>query len=123
MIKGQLRKKGVLLLADVVDYTPQANGEGSGKTAQFNRSLKTKTRDMAQSFQGMFIKQVGDAVLLFFEDETDALQFAKWLRQASQEGELDSAGFDCSMRIVAHYGKFGFTGSQKEENSNLTPNS
>jgi class 3 adenylate cyclase len=111
MNKGQVRKKGVLLLADVVNFTPQANGAGANKTTAFNRSLESKTRKMAESFRGMFIKQVGDAVLLFFEDETDALQFAIRLRQASQEGELDGAGFDCDLRMVAHYGKFDFTGS------------
>ena len=39
-------KKGVLFLADVIDYTSQANRLGPRKTASFNKHFQEKTRHL-----------------------------------------------------------------------------
>jgi class 3 adenylate cyclase len=67
---------------------------------------------MAKKYKGDYIKRIGDAVLLFFAEETDALDFALRLREASRQRELDCGEFACNLRIVAHFGKFDFLYNQ-----------
>jgi WD40 repeat protein/class 3 adenylate cyclase len=110
--QGVTRQKGVLLLADIVDFTPQADQQGPGKTRQFEQAFEAALKTMAPKYKGDYIKRSGDAVLLFFADETDALDFALRLREASRQRELDCGEFACNLRIVAHFGKFDFQYSQ-----------
>lgn len=105
---AQTREKGVLLLADVVDYTPQADDLGAVKTGKFNNSLESYIKSTVVRYKGVFIKRIGDAVLLFFNEEADAVDFALRLRGASIQGEMDCGDFKCNLRIVMHYGKFDF---------------
>ncbi len=101
-------KKGVLLLADVVDYTSQTNRLGDKKTAAFNEHFEKKIRELTKAHQGIFIKRIGDAVLIFFEDEKPFLDFVIQLRELSRTRCLDHYDFFADLRMVAHYGNFSF---------------
>ena len=106
------QKKGVLFLADVVDYTRQAANQKPQNIDCFNTLFESTVKALAKNYGGLFIKRIGDAVLLFFENEVDFLNFTILLREKSRQRELDNSGFNCSLRMVAHYGKFHFTGAE-----------
>ncbi|UCH93264.1 MAG: hypothetical protein JSV88_23705 [Candidatus Aminicenantes bacterium] len=106
--QGATKQKGVLLLADIVDFTPQAEQLGSGPTRDFLQAFESNIKTTAEKYKGDYIKRSGDAVLLFFAEETDALDFSLRMREASRQRELDCKEFVCSLRIVAHFGKFAF---------------
>ncbi len=103
-----VRRKGALLLTDVVDYTPQSNQLGSEVTAAFNRNLKTRLTQCAEKHGGETIKTIGDAVLLFLPDETRLPAAVTELRDLSFSGKLDEQKFIAKLRFVAHYGSFAF---------------
>jgi len=102
------RKKGVLFLTDVVDYTPQSVELGDDNTGRFNEKFESIIKEIAGQHNGTFIKRIGDAVLLFFEDEVDFLNYSIQLREASLKRELDCGKFIGDVRMVADYGKFSF---------------
>jgi WD40 repeat protein/class 3 adenylate cyclase/GTPase SAR1 family protein len=102
------RKKGILFLADVVDYTTQSVELGADDTRQINEKFESNIKEMANRHNGSFIKRIGDAALLFFEDETDFLNFSVQLREASLKRELDCGKFICDLRMVAHFARFSF---------------
>ncbi|MGD2092278.1 MAG: hypothetical protein PVH61_39285 [Candidatus Aminicenantes bacterium] len=101
-------KKGTLFLADVINYTSQSKRLGPVKTAQFNRNFEKNIRNITVSYNGEFIKRIGDAVLIFFEDEENFLDFVIELISLSRKGTLNFDNFIADLRTVAHYGKFSF---------------
>jgi class 3 adenylate cyclase len=107
-------KKGTLLLADVVNYTSQANKLGPDLTDRFNKNFEEKLRDLTGTYNGEFIKRIGDAVLIFFECEEKFLDFAIELRERSKNGDLDFDDFFAQLRIVSHFGKFSFDFSDQK---------
>jgi class 3 adenylate cyclase len=101
-------KKGVLFLADVIDYTSQSNRLGPHKTASFDKHFEEKIRAVTKTHGGVFIKRIGDAVLIFFQEEKQFLDFAVELRELSKNRRLDLHDFFADLRMVAHYGNFSF---------------
>lgn len=102
-------KKGILLLADVVEYTSQTEELGSNKTERFNQHLEKKIRKLTGKHKGKFIRRIGDAILIYFADESRFLDFVIQLRELSRTGSLNFADFIASLRMVAHFGNFSFT--------------
>lgn len=102
-------KKGVLFMADVVNYTPQAHKHGSAKTDRFNQHYENEIRCLTDKHGGEFLKRSGDGVLVFFEKEEQFLEFVVELRELSQKRGLDVDDFFGDLRIVAHFGNFSFT--------------
>lgn len=107
-------KRGALLLADVVNYTTQANKLGTAITNGFNKNFVEKIRELTGTYNGEFIKPIGDAVLIFFEDEERFLDFAIELREMSKNRNLDFDEFFADLRMVAHFGKFSFDFSDQK---------
>ncbi|NIM12526.1 MAG: hypothetical protein GTO45_10510, partial [Candidatus Aminicenantes bacterium] len=101
-------KKGVLFLADVVNYTSQSTDLGTEKTKQFNQYFEKKIRQLTEEYKGEFIKRIGDAVLIFFKEEENFLDFVIRLKECSKTRALDCDEFFADLRMVAHYGKFSF---------------
>ena len=58
---GMRYEIGILFLADVVNYTTQANKLGSEKTDTFNRHLKNKVIQLTEKHHGKFIKPGRDS--------------------------------------------------------------
>jgi class 3 adenylate cyclase len=59
------RRKGVLVMADVVNYTEQISKLDVEATDAFNRFFETEIRKVAQLHKGLFIKREGDAAIVF----------------------------------------------------------
>jgi WD40 repeat protein/class 3 adenylate cyclase len=101
-------KDGVIFLADVINYTAQSNRLGAHKTSKFIKNLERKVRELTETYRGTFIKRIGDAILLFFDDKEQFLEFVIELREMSQTRCLDHYDFFADLRMVAHYGNFSF---------------
>ncbi len=108
MENNKKRRLGVLLLADVVDYTQQANKLGDDHTRRFNERFEKITFDLAGKYRGSWIKRIGDAVLIFIPRPGDFIQLALELRTLSMERKIDRGDFFADLRQVAHYGNFSF---------------
>lgn len=107
-MKDTQYKKGVLFLADVVNYTSQSTDLGTEKTKQFNQFFEKKIRQLTEEYKGNFIKRIGDAVLIFFREEENFLDFVIHLKEFSKTRALDCDDFFADLRMIAHYGKFSF---------------
>ena len=103
---NQPERIGVLLMVDIIDYTPQLRKLDNTKVNAFNSHFEAFVKKEAKPFNGRFIKRQGDAALFFLDDVHQALSFALRLREASEKGEADHQTIDCDFRIVAHYGSF-----------------
>lgn len=101
-------KRGVLLLVDVVNYTTQSNQLGTEITVQFNKNLEKEIKRLTEEYNGEFIKTIGDALLLFFENEDKFLDFVSRLRDLSRHRQLDLGEFFADLRMAAHMGRFSF---------------
>ena len=80
------KKIGIIFLADIVDYTPQAVKLGTHKTKSFSDYFRKKLESLSGQYDGKFVKSIGDAVLIFFEDPGKFLKFVEELRERSKEG-------------------------------------
>lgn len=89
-------------------YTTQSNKLGAEKTTRFNEQFEQKLRELTKTHKGDFIKTIGDAVLIFFADPGNFLDFAGELRLLSKQRKLDMNDFFADLRIVAHFGNFSF---------------
>jgi ATP-dependent DNA helicase RecG len=107
VLRGR-RKKGILFLAAVVDYTAQSEHLGDVKTSRFNHYVERTMRELTKKYNGQFIKRIGDAVLIFWENEEQFMDFAWELRTLSKERKIDYDHFSADLNMVAHYGKFSF---------------
>jgi WD40 repeat protein/predicted AAA+ superfamily ATPase len=99
---------GILFMADVKGYTPQANRLGPEITHRFNHHYETTVRELAQTCGGEWIKRNGDGIILFFEKQDRFLEFVVELRERSRTRQLDHGEFFGDIRMVAHYGNFSF---------------
>lgn len=107
-----MEKMGILLLIDVVNYTPQSVEHRTKDTKRFNEHLENVIISMAENYNAFFIKRMGDSLLLFFESREGFsekfIDFVTELRTASKEGMLDKFKFICTFRMVSHFGVFNF---------------
>jgi len=106
---------GILCLVDVVNYTAQSVNVGTQNTKYFTDHFEKAIRSMAATHNARFIRIIGDAVLLFFEAKTGFLEhfidFSTQIHTASSKGELDKFNFQCTLRMISHFGTFHFEGS------------
>jgi class 3 adenylate cyclase len=61
--------------------TRQAASQKPGNINCFNTFFESTIKTLAKNHGGLFIKRIGDAVLLFFENEVDFLNFTILLRE------------------------------------------
>jgi transcriptional regulator with XRE-family HTH domain len=83
----------ILILLDVVGYTPQARRVGGEATRQFDEYLEGEITRRASPHRVRWIKPIGDAALLWCERPVDLLEFVRDLlvrllpfSKPSQEG-------------------------------------
>ncbi|HEX4607458.1 MAG TPA: helix-turn-helix domain-containing protein [Urbifossiella sp.] len=97
----------VLILIDVVGYTPQARQAGGPATRAFDRYFQEEVTKRAQPHQVHWIKPIGDAALLWCERPADMLQFVLELLQ--RQPIAAHGGFDPTFRVIAHKAYFTFS--------------
>ncbi|UCH92495.1 MAG: PQQ-binding-like beta-propeller repeat protein [Candidatus Aminicenantes bacterium] len=102
------RKTGILLMADIINYSVQSKKVGDKKSAEFLKNLENRAREMSGKYNANFIKIDGDAILVFIKEIERFLELVKEFRQNSIEGDIDSNGIRAQLRMVAHYGRFSF---------------
>ena len=86
------KKKGVLILADVVGFTSQAHKLGQKNTEKFLEHYESKIKEIAAAYNANYIKRIGDAVLLFHEDEDQSLELMKAMWQNSRKNIFSASG-------------------------------
>jgi len=99
MEKRKNRRLGVLMLADVVDYTKQAKKLGDEHTRRFNERFEKITLDLSGKYKGAWIKRIGDAVLIFMAHPEVFIEFALGLRTLSKERKIDCGDFFADLRL------------------------
>ena len=101
----------ILVLLDVVDYTPQAREQGGQKTKAFDQYIaeEMKTRATLHGFH--FIKSIGDAALLWGESPHGLVAFI--LDLFRDHPILPKDGFTPGFRMLAHKDYFQFSRNEQ----------
>lgn len=96
----------ILVLLDVVEYTPQARRLGATSTFEFDQYLKDQLTKRAEKCGFHFIKSIGDAALLWGR-ETDGL--VSLIRDLFIDDPIrEHKGFQVRLRMLAHEDVFVF---------------
>lgn len=97
---------GILVLIDMVEFTPQAVEQGGFKTAKLSRYFEQELRLRALPRRYKFIKSIGDAALLFGKEPMGLIDLM--LDLFARKRIAPHLGFEIRLRMVAHHGFFYF---------------
>jgi hypothetical protein len=97
----------ILVLLDVVGYTPQARAAGGQATQVFDAYLASALRERAQRHGFHLIKTIGDAALLWGDDPVRLVRFMVELFK--DDPIPPHAGFTPTLRMLASKEYFTFT--------------
>jgi len=97
----QSRQLAAIMFTDIIGYTAlMAKDENAAfKLLEQNRMLH---KSIIQEFNGKWLKEMGDGVLLSFNSASDAVLYAKKIQENSQKEA------DVSLRIGIHLGEVVF---------------
>ncbi|MDM8522213.1 hypothetical protein QUF80_02480 [Desulfococcaceae bacterium HSG8] len=102
-------KVGILLLTDIVNYTPQSVQAGTEAAGKFLKEFHQKISEIADP-KGVEVigTSMGDCALMFLPfDKMDLfIDFVRELREKSVLGFFDGFGIKAALRFVAHFGNF-----------------
>ena len=97
----------ILVLLDVVEYTPQARRFGATRTAMFDQYLKDQLTERANRCGFHYIKAIGDAALLWGLETEGLVRLICSLFIGNPIRE--HLGFQVRLRMLAHKDFFAFS--------------
>ena len=101
----------ILVLLDVVGYTPQARAAGAHETQRFDRHLAEELQERAEPRGFQFIKSVGDAALLWGNDPAGLV---KLILDLYHRNPIPAhGGITPGLRMLAHKDWFVFSRDAK----------
>ena len=94
----QTRKLAAIVFTDIVGYT-KLTAKDQSKASALLKQQRVIFRPIVESYKGMWVKEIGDGLLLTFNTVTDAVNCCIKLQEASKQiDELD-------LRIGIHQGE------------------
>ena len=90
----------ILVLLDVVEYTPQARAVGGPAVQQFDQHVQSELTRRAEKHGFHFIKPIGDAALLWGEQPKGLIDLA--LDLFKRDPISSAAGMKPRFRMLAH---------------------
>ena len=94
----QTRKLAAIVFTDIVGYT-KLTAKDQSKASTLLKQQRVIFRPIVESYKGMWVKEIGDGLLLTFNTVTDAVNCCIKLQEASKQiDELD-------LRIGIHQGE------------------
>jgi len=97
----------ILVLLDIVEYTPQARAAGGQATREFDTYFASALQKRARRHGFRFIKPIGDAALLWGETPRDLVGL---MRDLFKDDPIrPHADFTPRLRMLAHQAYFTFT--------------
>ena len=102
------KEAGILVLIDMVDFSPQVVAHGGHKTAELAHYFEVELRRRAEPRGYQFIKSIGDAALLFGGVETTEGLVELMLDLLTRNPIPPQHGFQIRLRMVGHQGYFHF---------------
>ena len=93
-----IRKLAAIVFTDIVGYT-KLTAKDQSKASALLKQQRVLFRPIVESFKGMWVKEIGDGLLLTFDTVTDAVNCCIKLQEASKQ--ID----DLDLRIGIHQGE------------------
>ena len=94
----QTRKLAAIVFTDIVGYT-KLTAKDQSKASALLKQQRVIFRPIVESYKGMWVKEIGDGLLLTFNTVTDAVNCCIKLQDASKQ--ID----DLDLRIGIHQGE------------------
>lgn len=103
-----------LLVADIKNFTPLSRSMISGELANLVSSWLGSCKNIIEQHQGTVNKYLGDGILAYWRDDSDATQDVVSAIEALKAAQADDGP---PFRFVVHFGKVGIGGvpSTREE--------
>jgi len=95
---GPIRKLAAIVFTDIVGFT-KLTAEDQSKASALLKQQRELFRPIVDSYKGMWVKEMGDGLLLTFDTVTDAVNCCIKLQDASKQ--ID----DLDLRIGIHEGE------------------
>ena len=92
------RKLAAIVFTDIVGYTKLAS-DNQSKASALLKQQRELFRPIVESYQGMWVKEIGDGLLLTFDTVTDAVNCCIKLQETSKQIN------DLDLRIGIHQGE------------------
>ena len=93
-----IRKLAAIVFTDIVGYT-KLTAKDQSKASALLKQQRELFRPIVESYKGMWVKEIGDGLLLIFDTVTDAVNCCIKLQEASKQ--ID----DLDLRIGIHQGE------------------
>jgi class 3 adenylate cyclase/TolB-like protein/Tfp pilus assembly protein PilF len=93
-----IRKLAAIVFTDIVGYTKLAS-DNQSKASALLKQQRELFRPIVESYQGMWVKEIGDGLLLTFDTVTDAVNCCIKLQETSKQIN------DLDLRIGIHQGE------------------
>ena len=107
------RTDAILVLLDIVEYTPQAREEGSEATLEFDNYFAGEIRKRGDNNGYQYIKSIGDAALLWGTDPIKLVEFARDIFERDCIQPLGN--FIVRLRLIACKAYFMFSWRNETE--------
>jgi class 3 adenylate cyclase/pimeloyl-ACP methyl ester carboxylesterase len=101
-MQEQKHRLAAIMFTDIVGYTA-IMGEDEKKALELLEKNRKLHKPIIKKFQGTFLKEIGDAILVSFQSVYDAIRCAKQIILATKSDK------DLSLRIGVHQGDVVFT--------------